>query len=68
MITAEIEDESGGDFHLQSFSPVEEKVLEIQKLFVYKRKTLDFDEFFSWRRKNLYKLYIACCCAVILKL
>jgi hypothetical protein len=42
MITAEIEDESGGDFHLQSFSPVEEKVREIQKFFVYKRKTLDF--------------------------
>ena len=37
-----IEDDSGGDFHIQSFSPVEEKVLEIQKFFVCKRKTLDF--------------------------
>lgn len=52
MITAEIEDESGGDFHLQSFSPTEEKVLEIQKFFVYKRKTLDFGKFFSYRRKT----------------
>ena len=31
----------------KSFSPVEEKVLEIQKFFVYKRKTLDFLMSFS---------------------
>ena len=42
LITAEIEDESSGDFYLQSFSPTEEKVLEIQKFFVCKRKTLCF--------------------------
>ena len=41
-----IEDESGGDFHLQSFSSAEEKVLKSQKFFVYERKTLYLGEFF----------------------
>ena len=37
---------------IKSFSPAEEKVLENQKFFVYKRKTSDFGRAFLGEKKN----------------